>query len=130
VVAAASAAAACHGDRAQAARSEAGEIARAVQMIRDAPNDGKRVLLPQLREMTCTAPDRCTLKLVCAGAYGEQIAALDELEVLRVAARDGGDLPPQASLLSNRATLELAQAKQLAEQCVDLEGDARRRYAL
>ena len=122
---------ACHGEGDQAARSEAGALARGVQVLRDAPNDAKRPFLSALEALPCSAADRCDLKKGCDAAYSLQVQAWDAIAAVRAATRDStAVVPPEAALLLSRSSADLARASALAKECADLEGAARRRYAL
>jgi hypothetical protein len=127
----ASAIVACHGEGDEARRAEAGRVARAVQALRDAPNDEKRVRLGALRQERCTAEDVCALRDTCVAAYSLEVAALDSIDAVRRATREpAAPVPSGAGELLARAEAELRRAEGLTKSCADLEGAARRAHRL
>jgi hypothetical protein len=122
---------ACHGEADEAHRAEAGRVARAVQSLRDAPNDEKRARLVALRQQPCTVEDVCALRDTCVTAYSLEVEALDSIAAVRRATREpSAPVPPGAGELLARAETEMHRAEGLTKSCADLEGAARRTHRL
>ena len=126
-----SAASSCHGEAAEAQRSDAGRLVHAVAELRDAPNDGKRPLLKALEQLDCAAPDLCEFRKTCVSAYSLDVDALDGLDAVKRATADAR-VPVSKSAVELLARSEgaLGRSVELAKRCADLEGEARRRYSL
>lgn len=124
---------ACHGERRQELRAEAGRISEAVRKVREASNPEKAPLRKALEATACSADDTCSLKKSCANAYGLQERALDGLSAVKRAttgASAAEPVPSSAATLLSEVTAELERAKTLAKSCADLEGELRRKYSL
>ena len=121
----------CQGEREQQRRAEAGRVVRAVQLLRDAPNEGKRPPLSALEHLPPLDEDLGALQKACVSAYSLQLVGLEGLSAIRRATGSAGDpVPPGAALLLSRSETALRTAAALAVRCADLEGEARRRYKL
>ncbi|HVU05677.1 MAG TPA: hypothetical protein VHE30_28205 [Polyangiaceae bacterium] len=123
-------ASACHGERDQAVRSEAGRVAEAVRKLREADGAAKRPLLVALEHETCTAEDVCALRKTCADAYTLQVTALESVAAVRHANEDGKPLPPEAMALLAEASAKLEASNAATKTCADVEGAARRKHGL
>jgi hypothetical protein len=124
---------ACHGEREEALRAEAGRVAEAVRKLREAPNPEKAPLRRALEAISCTADDTCGLKKSCSDAYALQERALDGLGAVRHAtagASAAEPVPNPAVTLLSEVTAGLERAKERAKECADLEGTVRRKYSL
>jgi hypothetical protein len=129
----AAATAACHGEREEALRAEAGRVAEAVRKLREAPNPAKPPLRKALDATSCTTEDTCGLKKSCANAYALQERALEGLAAVRHAttgASAAEPVPSAAAALLSDVTANLERAKTLSKDCADLEGAVRRKYSL
>lgn len=124
------AAPACHGEKDESRRAEAGRIAEAVRVLREAPNDGKRPLLKSLREVVCSADDLCELKRSCADAYELELTAFDGISAVRRTVRGTDPIPPEAAPLLMKSESNLKRAADLTRACAESEGATRRRYSL
>ena len=105
-------------------------MTRAIEMLRAAPNEGKRPPLLALEHTQCTAHDVCALQKACVTAYRTQVEALEGVAAVRRAVRDTAVVPPETTELLSRAVSALGDAERLATQCADLEAAARRKYSL
>ncbi len=115
----------------EAARTttEADRVTRAVEALRQAPNDAKPQWLSALKATECRSEDVCRLKTLCAEAYERHVRALEALRAVKAAlsadAADDGALE-----LLRQSETQLARAKSLAEDCATLEAELRRTYKL
>jgi hypothetical protein len=121
---------ACHGERDQAIRGEAGKVAEAVRKLREADGAAKRPLLVALQHEACTTEDVCTLRKTCDDAYTLQVTALESVSAVRHANQDGKDLPADAVTLLGEASAKLAASNSATKTCADAEGELRRKYRL
>jgi hypothetical protein len=121
----------CHGEQEQARRADAGRLVRAVQLLRDAPNDGKRPLLSALEHLPAQDGELGALQTACVSAYSLEVEGIEALSAIRRATRGADEpVPPEAALLLSRSEEALHRAAGLTRRCADLEGEARRRYKL
>lgn len=121
----------CQGEREQQRRAEAGRVVRAVQLLRDAPNEGKRPPLSALEHLPPLDEDLGALQKACVSAYALQLEGVEGLSAIRRATESAsGPVPPEAVPLLSRSEAALRSAASLALRCADLEGEARRRYKL
>ena len=110
------------------AQKSAGLIARAIQQLRDAPNDAKPPALAELTKLSCAGADVCETRAACQTAYQEHIDAL----ALTAAAKlklSAGQAQEAAKLLGS-AQDKLGQASSLVTLCTEREAALRRRYKL
>jgi hypothetical protein len=120
------------GGRERAAKAEAAGVVRAVAALRDAPNEAKSVLLPELERLRCTDAEVCELQRVCASAYQRHLGALAKTESVK-RQLDAGSGAAQAGALAGillEAERELERGRALGERCTELEGALRRRFQL
>ena len=108
-------------------KAEAGLIARAIDVLRDAPNAQKGELLDALKAATCTAPDLCELQKQCIDGFGQHVAALNETERAKGLLKSGGSDTEAAQVL-DYARKELTEAAPKIAKCADAEGAAKRKY--
>jgi hypothetical protein len=117
----------CPGDRAE--KSEAAAIDRAIDALRDAPNDKKSSALAALRSLPCSVPEICGAQSACVAGYELYVSGITALELgKRLAAEGDGGPELGAALSSSQATLE--RAKPLTERCADSQGELARKYKL
>jgi hypothetical protein len=120
-----------HGESAEAVRAEAGQVARAVRTLRDAPNEAKAPLLDALSATPCSANDVCAARDACAAAYGIQVQALENLHAVRRAATGSTDPVPSAAVdVLARAESDLRRAADQEKACADLEAALTKKYGL
>jgi hypothetical protein len=119
----------CSGRREQQERAEAGRLGRAIDVLREAPNEGKRPLLRALENEPCSVAELCTLKQTCVEAYTRHLRALDGVQASRRAleSRDETDSRRVAELV-RISELELGAARKIGERCAELRGEVQRRY--
>ncbi len=118
---------ACPGDRAE--KSEAAAIDRAIDALRDAPNEAKSGALSALRSLPCTVPEICGAQSACVAGYELHVSGITALERAKQLAVEGdGGAEVGAALSSAQATLE--RAKPLTERCADAQGELARKYRL
>lgn len=104
-------------------------MTRAVEALREAPNDTKPQRLLALKSTECRVEDICEVKRICADAYDRHVRALDALRAVKAAlAADAAD--DNAMQLLQQSETQLADAKTRAEKCTALEGELRRTYKL
>ena len=125
---------ACRGEEERARQGEAAALVRAINQLRDAPNEAKRPLHKALDQLPCGSDDLCDLKRICYKAYLRHIRALDSARALRHALADGGIVAPAASAeavqLADDAQRYLERARFLNRRCVRLQGQIERAYGL
>jgi hypothetical protein len=117
----------CPGDRDD--KSEAAAIDRAVDALRDAPNDQKSGALARLRALPCSQAEICGAQSACVAGYELYVSGITELERSKKLAASGEGGPELAAALSSaQGTLE--RAKPLTERCADAQGELARKYRL
>ena len=113
----------------EAARAEAGHVARQVKLLRDADNAQKPVLLKALDQTPCTLDGVCAVKRTCSEAYTLQETALDALSAVRHALQGvAPGMDERETALLSQAEAALTRAKELTTKCADLEAALRRQY--
>ena len=108
-------------------KAEAGQISRAVDLLRAAPNAEKAALLATLAGLGCVEGDLCELKRVCLAGYSEHVAALGETARAKSLVLQGGRDSDAAQALS-LASVALASAAPKISECADAQGAAHRKY--
>jgi hypothetical protein len=124
---------ACHDEEEMARLSEAAETVRAVEQLRNAPNEAKRPRLAALEKLECTAKDVCDLQRICTKAYRRHQSALDSARALRHAMGQDGGVRKQgrkAGKLLSKAKRELERARFMTRQCARQQGRVVRAYDL
>ncbi len=114
------------------APGEAARLCRAIDQLRNADNDRKAPFLRELSAMPCES--HCTLKRVCESAYREHVGAIEairDIQAYRTPAAPEGDTPNElASKKLEEAERRLRSSRELAQKCVDRQGEVKRRYRL
>ena len=108
-------------------KAEAGQISRAIDVLRDAPNAQKGELLDTLKAIGCQAPPLCELQRLCVDGYGQHVLALSETARAKALIL-AGDAPGEASGILSAAQAELAEAAPKIARCADAQGAAHRSY--
>lgn len=108
-------------------KAEAGQISRAIDVLRDAPNAQKGELLDTLKAIGCAAPSLCELQRLCVDGYGQHVLALSETARAK-ALIAAGDTQGEASGILSAAQAELAEAAPKIARCADAQGAAHRAY--
>jgi hypothetical protein len=119
----------CRSQEARALEAEAARLGRAIDALRDAPNEAKAPLLRALEAEACDNSDTCGLKALCSRAYSRHVEGLDKsARVKSLLAADAGTEQAQAAAaLLKEAESALAEAAQLTEECAAKQGELRRR---
>ncbi len=119
----------CRSQEARALEAEAARIGRAVDALRDAPNEAKAPLLGALEAEACDDSETCGLKALCSRAYSRHVEGLDKsARVKAMLAPDAGAEQAGAAVaLLKEAESALAEAAQLTEDCAAKQGELRRR---
>ncbi len=128
----------CRHSPNESEQGTAAQIARTVEVLREATNHDKRVWLNRLRALTCKSPDVCRFKSLCTEAYEAHLNAVDLIEQARTAATRGHAGSPDAAtgalvdVLSGieAAERQLKAAKQQTQACAENEAVIRQRYRL
>lgn len=117
----------CPGDRGE--KSEAAAIDRAIDALREAPNDKKSGALAELRALSCSQAEICGAQSACVAGYELYVSGITELERTKKLAASGDGGPELGAALSS-AQATLQRAKPLTERCADAQGELARKYRL
>lgn len=120
----------CRSPEARALEAESSRLGRAIDALRDAPNDAKLPLVRALEAEPCSHPDACGLKALCVRAYRLHVDGLAASERARalLAEPDGGDVAALAAAGALREAEDaLARASTLTNDCTARQGELRRR---
>lgn len=109
-------------------KASADQVARAVEAVRNAPNDAKRAPLDALTKMACASPDVCAVRDACSKAYTLHVEAVELTQMAKLAMAEGKT--PRASQLAISAQQQLSLAKAPVDDCVQREGQLRHRFKL
>jgi hypothetical protein len=118
---------ACSGRNVEEQKS-AGLVARAIEQLRNAPNQDKPPALAELRKVACVGKPTCEVHAACVHAYTEHVAALELTQAAKANAREGKT--PQAAKLLIDAQEKLSAAEPLVGDCTQREAALRRQYKL
>lgn len=118
---------ACPSRDAEVAAS-AGQVARAIEAVRNAPNDAKRAPLDALGKTACASPDVCAVRDACSKAYTLHVEAVELTQMAKSAMAEGKT--PRASKLAISAQQQLSLANAPVEDCVQREAELRHRFKL
>jgi hypothetical protein len=120
----------CHGAADAAHRADVARVARAVDVLRNAPNDAKLPPLIALQHTACRSDDACGLERSCLDAYDAEQRALQGTDAVRhaLAGDAGAAAAERAGTLLALSQRELGEAHRLTRRCADLEGELHRRY--
>jgi hypothetical protein len=119
---------ACEGGAEAAARKSAALVARAIEVLRNAPNDAKAGRLTELRALDCSGPDVCATRDVCVAAYAKHVDALALIQAAKQRLSEGKT--PQANRFLMSAQTALGEASAAVSGCTEREGLLRHRYKL
>ena len=119
---------ACSSSQDALAKQSAGRIARAIEVVRDAPNAGKATALTELGKLSCTGPDVCETRDACQAAYALHVEATTLTQAAKLKLNDG-DSAAAAKLLG-ASEQKLTEASAKVETCMTRESALRRRYKL
>ena len=118
----------CGSSREAAEQQSAARIARAVEMLRDAPNAAKAAALDGLGKVDCNGAEVCAARDACAAAYRTHTEAVTLTEAAKLALAEGKDA--DAAKLLGSAQQKLTAASSKVSDCTDREAALRRRYKL
>lgn len=118
---------ACPSHDAEVAAS-AGQVARAIEAMRNAPNDAKRAPLDALTKTVCASPEVCAVRDACSKAYTLHVEAVELTQMAKSAMAEGKT--PRASRLAISAEQQLRVATEPVADCVRREGELRHRFKL
>ena len=119
---------ACSSSQDALAKQSAGRIARAIEVVRDAPNAGKATALAELAKLSCSGPDVCETRDACQAAYALHVEATTLTQAAKLKLNEG-DSAAAAKLLG-ASEQKLAEASPKVEACTTRESALRRRYKL
>lgn len=128
LVAACSGIAGCSGSDDAAAKQSAAQVARGVEVLRNAANPAKAAALAPLVHADCSGPDVCETRDACATAYAQHVEGLALTEAAKLQLTTGKSL--EASKLLGTAERKLGEAASKIADCTDREASLRRRYKL
>jgi hypothetical protein len=119
---------ACSSAREAEARKSAARVARAIEVLRNSPNQAKAGPLAELGKLGCGAGEICAARDTCLVAYRLHVdaVALTEAAKLQVASRDD----QMAGKLLISADQKLNEAGVRVADCVEREAALRHRYKL
>jgi hypothetical protein len=110
-------------------KAEAGRISRAIDVLREAPNQQKAELFSQLQTASCETPDLCELRRLCAAGYAQHLSGLGQTARAKALLAEGGaDAEAQARQALDTAKNALSEAEPQIARCADAQGAAHRRY--
>jgi hypothetical protein len=118
----------CGSTREAAEQKSAAQIARAIELVREAPNAAKAPALDRLAKLECTGVEACAVRDTCAAAYREHVDAVALTEVARSRLTEGKT--NEAAKLLVSAQRKLSEASSKVAGCTDREAALRRRYKL
>jgi len=110
------------------AQRSAGRVARAIEVLRNAPNDGKASALKALGALPCEGPDVCETRDTCRSAYALHVDSVNLTAAARQKAADGRDLDAANLLGSAQQLLKDSAGK--VQDCIGRESALKRRYKL
>ena len=118
----------CSSSEDALAKQSAGRVARAIEVVRDAPNAGKATALAELAKLSCSGPDVCETRDACQTAYALHVEATTLTQAAKLKLNEG-DAAAAANLLG-ASEQKLSDASGKVSSCMDRESALRRRYKL
>jgi hypothetical protein len=113
----------CRSADEQEARARAARLSKAIDTVRDAPNEEKRASLDALVELPCEKDAYCALKKTCVEAYSLHARAMDVIASAHAdLAAQGAVMTESAVALLQGAERDLARSVELAKVCADEQG--------
>jgi hypothetical protein len=109
-------------------RASAARVARAIELLRNAPNAGKGQGLSALEATACRGEDVCRVKRACVSAYTLHVEGVTLTEAARL--QIAQDKPHDAARVLGAAEQKLAQAGPKLLDCSERVGALRRQYKL
>jgi hypothetical protein len=120
--------AACGSAREAEAKQSAARVARAIEVVRSAPNAAKGAALQDLVKVPCGSPDGCAARDACQAAYALYVEALALTQAAKLQLADGK--PADAAKLVGASEEKLTDASRRIADCTEREGALRLRYKL
>jgi hypothetical protein len=119
---------ACRSQRELDEQQSAARVARAIELVREAPNAAKAAPLTELAKLGCIGVDVCKTRDACTSAYTLHVEALSLTAAAKQKLADG-DAAEAAKLLNASEQKLVASAPQVTA-CTDLEASLRRQHKL
>jgi hypothetical protein len=123
-----SATASCGSSREAVEQQSAAQVARAIEVVREAPNAAKAAALEGLGKLVCNGAEVCAARDACVAAYREHVEAVTLTEAAKLQLVEGNG--NEAAKLLGSAQQKLGAAKDKVAGCTDREAALRRRYKL
>jgi hypothetical protein len=118
----------CASQKDAAARKSAARVARAIEVLRGAPNPAKADVLRELAKVPCESPEACRARDACVGAYTTHVEALALTQAAKLQAIEGSGT--EAAKVLGAAERKLSEASTKVTDCTDREAALRRLYKL
>jgi hypothetical protein len=109
-------------------RTSAARVARAIEVLRAAPNPSKAGVLADLVKLRCLGVDVCETRDVCSDAYRVHVDAVALTQAAKLQISDGK--APEAAKLLVSAEEKLSEAGRRVARCAEREASLRHRYKL
>jgi hypothetical protein len=119
---------ACSSGREVAERRSAAQVARAVEVLRNAPNPAKAQALLGLRQVSCQGVEVCATHAACMAGYALHVEALALTQAAKQQLADGKSA--EAARVLGSAEQKLVEADAQVTACTDLEAKLRRQHGL
>jgi hypothetical protein len=119
---------ACASQKEADARHSAARVARAIEVLRGAPNPAKAQTLRELAKVRCESPEACAARDVCVAAYTTHVEALALTQAAKLQASEGQ--AAQAAKVLGAAEQKLSEASTKVTDCTDREAALRHLYKL
>ncbi len=119
---------ACDSAREAETRESAGRVARAIEVLRNAPNEMKAGPLAELGLLACLGAEVCQVRDACHSAYQRHVDALALTASAKQQVKERDNHGAGKLLVS--AESALSEASGLVLGCVEREGALRHRYKL
>ncbi|HEY3592916.1 MAG TPA: hypothetical protein VGL13_03540 [Polyangiaceae bacterium] len=124
-------------DQRQRDRSEAGKVLRALEVVRAAPNENKRLPAEELSHVVCSTPVVCGARDQCADAYrhlavGTEAALKVKSELDKLEQEPATDREKMTKLASelDRADSEINGARESMVRCEEAASTMRRTFGI
>jgi hypothetical protein len=118
-------------------RAEAGHVMRALEVVRAAPNEGKRRPAEELSHAPCSTPVICAARDSCADAYrhlvvGTETALRVKDELDKLEREPKADVEKMSKLSSelDRADTEITGARESMVRCEEAASVMRRTFGI
>jgi hypothetical protein len=119
---------ACRSQREIDEQQSAARVARAIELVREAPNAAKAGPLTDLANVSCIGAEVCKARDACAAAYTEHVEAVTLTAAAKQKLADGD--AGEAAKLLNASEQKLTASAPKVTACTDLEASLRRQYKL